>query len=66
MPERKNESQNNDSSAFLPVAITFLVLGISTENFAFIGVSLFFFIVAISEGDESKADMAAPDEARES
>ena len=56
MKEHTKESRGNDFSAFLPVGLVFLVLGLPTGNFAFIGVGLFFLIAALSEEKQGSSE----------
>ncbi len=63
MANNKKESNGNDHSAFLPIGIALLVLGLTTANPAFMYMGFVFLIIALSQrkkesgGSESQQQM---------
>lgn len=54
MGNQERSSQKSDFSAYLAIAIPFLILGSTTANPAFFVVGLYFLIIGISEGEDEQ------------
>jgi len=50
MHDQRNSSQESGFSAYLAIAIPFLILGSTTANPAFLVIGLIFLIIDLSEG----------------
>ena len=57
MKNKKSQSESSDFSAFFPLGMTFLILGMTTMNPAFFGVGAYFLIVALANSKKDDQDV---------